>query len=130
MLKRAYAAAVIGIGAKPVEIEVHAVPSEDPRTRVDLLHGLPEDVRRVALCVRLLEELLPGRIAPLADDEALVGREGDDGGAGGHPSSRSRSAKANSGIFNIPLFDFRLHLRLHLLNVLRCRAAAAADDGS
>lgn len=39
MLKRAYAAAVIGIGAKPVEIEVHAVPSEDPRTRVV---GLPD----------------------------------------------------------------------------------------
>ncbi|MGN0890582.1 MAG: YifB family Mg chelatase-like AAA ATPase [Candidatus Spyradenecus sp.] len=39
MLKRAYAAAVIGIGAKPVEIEVHAVSSEDPRTRVV---GLPD----------------------------------------------------------------------------------------
>jgi magnesium chelatase family protein len=39
MLTKAYAAAVQGIGAALVEIEVHAVPSEDPRTRVV---GLPD----------------------------------------------------------------------------------------
>ena len=39
MLTKAYAAAVQGIGAAAVEIEVHATPSEDPRTRVV---GLPD----------------------------------------------------------------------------------------
>lgn len=39
MLTKAYAAAVIGIGAEPVEIEVHAVASGDPHTRVV---GLPD----------------------------------------------------------------------------------------
>jgi magnesium chelatase family protein len=39
MLMKAYAAAVIGIDAEVVEIEVHAVASEDPRTRVV---GLPD----------------------------------------------------------------------------------------
>lgn len=39
MLTKAYAAAVQGIGAATVEIEVHAVASEDPRTRVV---GLPD----------------------------------------------------------------------------------------
>ena len=39
MLTKAHAAAVHGIGAEPVEIEVHALSSEDPRTRVV---GLPD----------------------------------------------------------------------------------------
>lgn len=39
MLKKAHAAAILGIGAEPVEIEVHVTPSEDPRTRVV---GLPD----------------------------------------------------------------------------------------
>lgn len=39
MLTKATAAAVLGIGAEPVEIEVHALPSEDPRARVV---GLPD----------------------------------------------------------------------------------------
>lgn len=39
MLTKAYAAAVIGIDAELIEIEVHAVSSEDPRTRVV---GLPD----------------------------------------------------------------------------------------
>ncbi|MBQ9694525.1 MAG: YifB family Mg chelatase-like AAA ATPase [Kiritimatiellae bacterium] len=39
MLTKAYAAAVLGIGAKPVEIEVHTVASGDPHTRVV---GLPD----------------------------------------------------------------------------------------
>ena len=39
MLTKAYAAAVLGIGAEPVEIEVSLVASEDPRTRVV---GLPD----------------------------------------------------------------------------------------
>ncbi|MDO4527495.1 MAG: YifB family Mg chelatase-like AAA ATPase [bacterium] len=39
MLMKAYAAAVLGIRAELVEIEVHAVSSEDPRTRVV---GLPD----------------------------------------------------------------------------------------
>ena len=39
MLTKAYAAAVLGIGAEPVEIEVHTVPSEDPHARVV---GLPD----------------------------------------------------------------------------------------
>lgn len=39
MLTKAHAAAIVGIHAEPVEIEVHAVPSEDPRTRVV---GLPD----------------------------------------------------------------------------------------
>ncbi len=54
MLTKAYAAAVLGIGAEPVEIEVHAVASEDPRTRVV---GLPdaavkESVDRVRAALR------------------------------------------------------------------------------
>lgn len=39
MLTKAYAAAVLGIGAEPVEIEVHAIASGDPHTRVV---GLPD----------------------------------------------------------------------------------------
>lgn len=39
MLTKAHAAAIVGIRAEPVEIEVHAIPSEDPRTRVV---GLPD----------------------------------------------------------------------------------------
>lgn len=39
MLMKAYAAAVLGISAELVEIEVHAISSEDPRTRVV---GLPD----------------------------------------------------------------------------------------
>lgn len=39
MLMKAYAAAVLGIDAQLVEIEVHALASEDPRTRVV---GLPD----------------------------------------------------------------------------------------
>ncbi len=54
MLTKAYAAAVWGIGAEPVEIEVHTVPSEDPRVRVV---GLPdtavkESVDRVRAALR------------------------------------------------------------------------------
>ncbi len=54
MLTKAHAAAVLGIGAEPVEIEVHAVASEDPRTRVV---GLPdaavkESVDRVRAALR------------------------------------------------------------------------------
>lgn len=54
MLTKAYAAAVLGIGAEPVEIEVHAVSAEEPRTRVV---GLPdtavkESVDRVRAALR------------------------------------------------------------------------------
>ncbi|MEG2063210.1 MAG: YifB family Mg chelatase-like AAA ATPase [Kiritimatiellia bacterium] len=54
MLTKAYAAAVLGIGAEPVEIEVNAVPSAEPRTRVV---GLPdvavkESVDRVATALK------------------------------------------------------------------------------
>ncbi len=54
MLTKAYAAAVLGIGAEPVEIEVHAVAAEEPRTRVV---GLPdaavkESVDRVRAALR------------------------------------------------------------------------------
>ena len=54
MLTKAHAAAVLGIGAEPVEIEVHALASEEPRTRVV---GLPdaavkESVDRVQAALR------------------------------------------------------------------------------
>jgi len=54
MLAKAHAAAILGIGAEPVEIEVHAVPSEEPRTRIV---GLPdaavkESVDRVRAALR------------------------------------------------------------------------------
>ena len=54
MLTKAYAAAVLGIGAEPVEIEVHSVASEDPHTRVV---GLPdaavkESIDRVRAALR------------------------------------------------------------------------------
>lgn len=54
MLTKAYAAAILGIGAEPVEIEVHAVPAEDPHTRVV---GLPdaavkESIDRVRAALR------------------------------------------------------------------------------
>lgn len=54
MLTKAYAAAVLGIGAVPVEIEVHTVASEDPRTRIV---GLPdaavkESIDRVRAALR------------------------------------------------------------------------------
>ncbi len=54
MLMKAHAAAVLGIGAEPVEIEVHTVPSEDPHVRVV---GLPdtavkESVDRVRAALR------------------------------------------------------------------------------
>ncbi len=54
MLTKAHAAAVLGIGAEPVEIEVHTVPSEDPRVRVV---GLPdtavkESIDRVRAALR------------------------------------------------------------------------------
>ena len=60
-----------------------AVHIEDPRTRIDLLHGFAENVRRIAPRVRLLEMFLPGRVDPLADDEALMGFQFDDRRTGG-----------------------------------------------
>ena len=71
MLSKAYAAAVLGIKAAVVEIEVHAVPSEDPRTRVV---GLPDtavkestDRVRAALknsCFRLKPAAITINLAP------------------------------------------------------------------
>ena len=71
MLSKAYAAAVLGIKAAVVELEVHAVPSEDPRTRVV---GLPDtavkestDRVRAALknsCFRLKPAAITINLAP------------------------------------------------------------------
>lgn len=54
MLTKAYAAAVLGIGAEPVEIEVNVMAAEEPHTRVV---GLPdaavkESVDRVTAAIR------------------------------------------------------------------------------